>query len=308
MIGRMKLAYLVLDVRRPAAWRRFAEDTLGLPPPLAHRDGSLGYRLDGAAQRLVVRPGADELGALGFELAGEADLAELRERLQRAGVPVAQGERGLCEARRVARLLSFEDPEGTRLEAVVGVEPGAQPFRSPFFPDGFGNPATGFGHAVLVARELAAMESFYTGTLGFGVSERLDARVGPLHVRGTFLHCNRRHHSLALMALPDRRKLHHFMLEARSVVDVVRAHERARSQRIPFSLGLGQHPDPDGTVSFYGRTPSGFDFEIGAGGREIDPAGWRELTSQTTSAWGHKPTLGLQLRAARGLIAARLGL
>lgn len=54
-------------------------------------------------------------------------------------------------------------------------------------------------------------------------------------------------------------------------------------------------------MSFYGRTPSGIDFEIGAGGREIEPRGWREATSHGTSGWGHKPTLGLQLRAARDL-------
>lgn len=309
MIGRMKLAYLALEVRRIEAWRAFAAQTLGLPEPAAHPDGSLGYRLDEAAQRLVLcRGNADDVAAVGLELADEAALAELRARLARHRIGCGEADRALCRARRVERLLFFHDPAGTRLEAVLGVERGAQPFGSPHFPGGFGSDATGFGHVVLAARDVAALEAFYVGVLGFAVSERLRARVGPLHVHGAFLHCNRRHHSLALMALPQAKKLHHFMLEARAVVDVLRAHERARAQRVPFSLGLGQHPDPDGTVSFYGRTPSGFDFEIGAGGSEIEPDGWRELASHTTSSWGHRPTLGLRLRAARGLLASRLGL
>jgi 2,3-dihydroxybiphenyl 1,2-dioxygenase len=306
MIGRMKLAYLVLEVRRPAAWHDFAVEILGLEPAGANPDGSAGYRLDGAAQRLMLREGpADDVAAVGLQLADEAALDELRRRLARSGAQVTEGDAALCRARRVARLAVFHDPEGTRLEAALDVAKAPSPFASAHFPGGFGSEATGFGHAVLVARDLAAMERFYVGTLGFAVTERLATRVGPLDVRGTFLHCNRRHHTLALMALPETRKLHHFMLEARSMVDVLRAHERARARRVPFSLGLGQHPDPDGTVSFYGRTPSGIDFEIGAGGCEIEPRGWREATSSTTSSWGHKPTLGLQLRAARALLLSR---
>ena len=75
---------------------------------------------------------------------------------------------------------------------------------------------------------------------------------------------------------------------------------------MPLSLGLGQHPDPDGTFSFYGATPSGFDFEIGAGTREIDPHGWQVQATQTTSSWGHKPQLRMQLNMARHLVARKL--
>jgi 2,3-dihydroxybiphenyl 1,2-dioxygenase len=305
----MKLAYLVLDVRRPRRWQEFAAHVLGLESPAQNPDGTLGYRLGTAAQGLVLRPGrADDIATLGLELADAPALEALQARLAAGGIGVTEGRPALCAARRVERLIAFQDPEGTTIEAVLGAQKAASPFSSPWFPRGFGNDATGFGHAVLVTKRLAAMERFYVDALGFAVTERLAARVGPLDVRGLFLHCNRRHHTLALMHLPSGKKLQHFMLEAGSVAEVVHAHERARRHRVPFSLGLGQHPDPDGTLSFYGRTPAGFDFEVGAGGREIDPDGWRELQAGTTSAWGHAPTLGLRLRAARGLIAARLGL
>jgi catechol 2,3-dioxygenase-like lactoylglutathione lyase family enzyme len=162
------------------------------------------------------------------------------------------------------------------------------------------------GHAALVAHDLPAMERFYVDGLGFGVSERLATRAGPIDVRGTFLHCNPRHHSLALFALPLRKRLHHFMLQSHEWRDVGMAYERARALKVPLSLDLGQHPDPDGTFSFYGATPSGFDFEIGAGSRTIDPRGWTPLDAGVTSSWGHRPQLRLQLAMARAFIASKL--
>jgi biphenyl-2,3-diol 1,2-dioxygenase len=233
----MKLSYLVFDVRRPDRWAGFAERTLGLPRAIPTADGGQGYRLDDAAQRLIVRTGkADDLVALGLELGGEAGLEALAARLAASGIATTWGDDALLAARRVRRLLAFADPEGTRIEAVVAPDRAATPFASALMPGGFKSDDTGFGHAVLVARDLGAMERFYVGALGFAVTERLDTRVGPFHVRGTFLHCNRRHHSLALMALPLRRKLQHFMLQAREVADVGRAFERARRERVKLSL------------------------------------------------------------------------
>jgi biphenyl-2,3-diol 1,2-dioxygenase len=272
MIGKVKLAHVALELRRPRAWDDFLAVLLD---PAARAS---------AARHVRVQPGrSDDLVAIGFELADEPCRAELAARLEGAGVPAATAEGALV----------FRDPAGTRIEAQVATR--ATPAGD-----------TGFGHVVLAARDLAAMERFYVGVLGFAVSERLAARVGPLEVRGVFLHCNRRHHSIALLDLPQRRRLNHLMLEAPSLREVVRAYDRARVNRLPFSLDLGEHPDPDGTLSFYARTPAGFDLEIGAGGKEIEPAGWRELAQSTTSSWGHRPTLGLKLRAAANLVAARL--
>ena len=272
MIGRMKLAYVALELRRPRAWDEFLAVLLD-PDARA-----------GAARHVRVQPGAsDDLAAIGLELASEDARAELAERLERAGV----------QAEQAAGALVLHDPIGTRIEAAVAAA-------------GARSADTGFGHVVLASRDLPALERFYVDALGFAVSERLAARVGPLDVRGVFLHCNRRHHSIALLDLPQRRRLNHLMLEAPSLRDVVRAYDRARTNRLPFSLDLGEHPDPDGTLSFYARTPAGFDLEIGAGGKEIEPAGWRELAQSSTSSWGHRPTLGLKLRAAANLVAAKL--
>jgi biphenyl-2,3-diol 1,2-dioxygenase len=303
-----RLAYLALNVRSLDRWRAFARDMLGLVPAGANADGSEGFRLDAAAQRLILVPGrADDLEALGFEVADADALGQLAQQLRAAGVQAAWGKADDLAARRVGALLALCDPEGNRIELVSGVQAAPTPLDTEH-AESFSSDDSGFGHAVLVARDLARLERFYVDALGFRVSERLATKVGPIHVRGVFLHCNRRHHSLALMALPHGKHLHHFMLEVGSVTEVVRAYDRARRLRVPLSLDLGQHPAPDGTVSFYGRTPSGFDFEVGAGGAQINPEGWRPSEQTITSSWGHRPTLGLQLRAVRDLVASRVSL
>ena len=300
------LGYLAFEVRRPARWVAFCEQILGLREPLRNEDGSLGWQVDDASQRLMVREGpADDLCAIGLQCVSEAVLQSLVQRLQAAGVAVVVADEALRQSRRVGRLHHCNDPAGNRVELFTALEAATQDFSSDHFPAGFHTGAQGLGHAVLVAHNLLAMEAFYTGLLGFGVTERLETRVGPIHFRGVFLHCNQRHHTIALFDLPLNRRLHHFMLQANQLSDVGRAFERVRRHKVPLSLGLGQHPGPDGTFSFYGATPSGFDFEIGAGTQNIEPSGWQVQVTDVTSTWGHRPKLRLQAQMAAGLIARK---
>jgi biphenyl-2,3-diol 1,2-dioxygenase len=303
----LRLGYLQFEVRKPERWTEFCLGMLGLPMPVANTDGSLGFRMDGAAQRLIVQEGAaDDLAAIGFEAVDEESLDRVLARITSFGVRVEQGGAPLRSARRVKRLHRVVDPAGNRVELFFGPEAAAQPFESGVFPACFRTGDAGMGHVAIVADDLAAMEQFYTGVLGFGVSERLSMKAGPIDVNGTFLHCNLRHHSLALFKLPLRKRIHHFMLQANAWSDVGVAYERALRNKLPMSLSLGQHPGPDGTFSFYAATPSGFDFEIGAGSGEIDPAQWQVLHTAGASTWGHKPQLRLRLKMLGELIASKL--
>lgn len=303
----LRLGYLVFEAKRPQRWADFCHRTLGLPQPLVNLDGSRGWQMDGQAQRLIVQEGpSDDLTALGLHCANEQVLDALAQRIAEAGHPVEEGDARLCIARRVHRLVRTTDPAGNAVELFVDPDEAVHAFASEAFPEGFRTGALGMGHAVLVSHDLAAMEAFYADVLGFGVTERLATKVGPIQVRGTFMHCNARHHSIALFDLPLPKRLHHFMLQAARLADIGIAFERAQRHKVPLSLGLGQHPDPDGTFSFYGATPSGFDFEIGAGTREIDPRGWQVQATQVTSSWGHKPQLRIQLNMARHLVTRKL--
>lgn len=286
----LQLGYLVFGVRDPRAWQDFCGGMLGLPAPLEHADGSLGWRIDGARQRLVIVPkGNDDLTALGLDCGNAETLEQVLARLLAHGVQVAPAPAPLCQARQVQALHVARDPAGNAVELYWGLREASEPFASTAFPAGFRTAGVGMGHAALVSKDLQAMERFYVDALGFGVTERLAVQTGPIAIRGAFLHCNARHHSLALFQLPSGKRLHHFMLQANTHLDVGVALERARRRRVPLALDLGQHPAPDGTFSFYGITPSGFDFEIGAGCGEIDPEHWHALSAQRTSSWGHRP-------------------
>ena len=303
----LALGYLVFRVRKPLRWERFCGDMLGLPDAVANPDGSRGYRMDGAMQRLIVAEGAeDDLAALGLTCEDDTVLDALAARLRRMQIAVEDGGEGLRASRRVRRLMVIRDPDGNTVELAVGMEAAPVPFASPAFRSGFHTGRLGMGHAVLVSHRLEAMEAFYTGALGFGVSERLATRVGPMAIRGIFLHCNERHHSVAIFDMPLQKRLQHFMLQAEDLCDVGMAFDRAKLGKVPISLNLGQHPHPDGTISFYGVTPSGFDFEIGAGCKEIEPQGWQPLHTTVTSSWGHKPSLRLQMKMAANMITAAI--
>ena len=78
------------------------------------------------------------------------------------------------------------------------------------------------------------------------------------------------------------------MLEVRSMDDVGLAYDRALKSGVRIMQTLGKHPN-DGMFSFYARTPSGFQFEFGWGGRQVDDATWAPTTYDRISEWGHHP-------------------
>lgn len=284
MFAPMRLGHMAFEVSNLPRWRQFCDNVLGLGAGIAGSDGRVEYATGRAGQTLILRQGArDDIAGIGLQLPDAGALSQLSARLLAAGI-VADGPG-----------LSFRDPEGLAIEAYVGEGGTSSSSDLPML-----------GHAALVVSDLALMERFYVEVMGFRVTERLSSRVGPIDVRGIFLHCDMVHHTLALFALPLRRRLHHFMLEVARLDMVGHAFERARAAKVPLSLGLGQHPAPDGTFSFYGCSPSGFDFEIGTASGRIDPAEWSEVKTSVTSAWGHKPTVGLQMRTLREMLSAKL--
>jgi biphenyl-2,3-diol 1,2-dioxygenase len=97
-----KLGHLVFAVRKPQAWARFCETMLGLPPAVVNSDGSRGFQVDAACQRLIVTEGgAADPAALGLECESDAALERLLERLARAGIDVIQDRCLLVELRRI---------------------------------------------------------------------------------------------------------------------------------------------------------------------------------------------------------------
>jgi 2,3-dihydroxybiphenyl 1,2-dioxygenase len=285
-----QLGYLGLEVSDLPRWEKFAVDLLGLQPARRGADGSLALRMDRHEQRIVLHPGpADDLKYLGFELANDAELESLGSELVRAGFAVSEGKPETAAARRVTRLLELSDPTGIPVELYVGAALAKEPFQSSRIASGFVAEEEGLGHAVICAKDAAASERFYSQLLGMRLSDRVRLPLNPsLTLEIRFLHANARHHSIAFASLPMPKRLHHFMLEVQSQDDVGRAHDRCLEAGVPFSMDLGKHPN-DQMYSFYAKTPSGFDVEVGYGGVKVDDATWSVRTYDHVSVWGHKP-------------------
>lgn len=283
-----QLGYLGFEVRDLGAWERFAVEVLGLVVGERRDDGGLGLRLDSHRQRIVVEPGAaDDLAYVGWQVEDEAALGALAARLRGAGVEVRDGTAEEAAARRVRRLVVLRDPDGLRTELYCGPERVAAPFSSPVVRAGFVAEERGLGHVVLAASDPRRSQQFYAELLGLRPSDRVVAEIHGYHADIAFFHANPRHHSLAIGAA-DRKRLHHFMIEARAMDEVGLAFDRTLAAGLRIMHTLGRHPN-DRMFSFYARTPSGFNFELGWGGRDVDDATWQPTVHDRISEWGHHP-------------------
>jgi 2,3-dihydroxybiphenyl 1,2-dioxygenase len=130
---------------------------------------------------------------------------------------------------------------------------------------------------------------FYRDVLGMRISDFVKFSPAPgvkMHV--AFFHCNPRHHTIAFATMPGASKrLHHFMLELQSLNDVGTTYDLCQVQNVPIVMKLGKHTN-DHMVSFYLRTPSGFNVEYGWGAREVDDSNWQVQVHTAGSIWGHQ--------------------
>lgn len=286
-----QLGYLAFEVGDLAVWESFATGVLGLE--VARRwDGGFSLRMDGHAQRFFVTtgtPGAipDDLAAVGWQVADEAALEAVAARLRAAGHDVVEGTAEETAARQVVRLVHLRDPGGIRVEIAFGPTLGEAPFASALARSGFVADDHGLGHLVINAPDPAATGAFYQELLGFRLSDRIVCQFYGHPVDITFLHTNARHHSLAFGGQQEKR-LHHFLLEVKSLDDVGAALDRAVGAGVRIAQMIGRHPN-DRMVSFYAFTPSGFQFEYGWGGRLVDDATWEPTVHDRISEWGHHP-------------------
>jgi 2,3-dihydroxybiphenyl 1,2-dioxygenase len=287
MTNDIRLGYLGFEVRDLAVWETFAVDVLGLE--VGARDGgTFDLRCDDRAARFFVAQGpADDVAFFGWEVDDDAALDALTERLRGAGVDVQRGTADEARRRGVTRLVKLLDPTGHPLEIFHGAAPATTPFASRRVVSSFVTGAQGLGHVVLGAADQERSMAFYRDVLGFRLSDRIAGEIHGFAFDITFFHGGPRHHSVA-MGGPQRKRIHHFMLEVESMDDVGLAFDRALAGGIRITQTLGRHPN-DRMFSFYAKTPSGFQFEYGWGGRTVDDATWKPTTYDHISEWGHQP-------------------
>jgi 3,4-dihydroxy-9,10-secoandrosta-1,3,5(10)-triene-9,17-dione 4,5-dioxygenase len=287
------LGYVVVSGADLQAWSEFGQQALGLqvskPASKTDRD-TLFLRMDDRNWRLAIEEGTDgDLLALGFEVADDASLDRLTERLETAGFPTKDNP-DLSAQRGVTRLVQATDPTGVGLEFFHGTAMASTPFESPTGAH-FVTGGQGIGHAVMGVNDLKESNAFYLDLLGFRLSDVISiADVFELY----FTSPSPRHHSLAYAAAPPGTpsgRLQHIMLEVDDINVVGRALDHCLDHGVPLRTLLGRHTN-DHMISFYCDSPSGLTIEYGFGGRQIDNATHEIGRYDSASFWGHRPPDG----------------
>ncbi|MEU4619499.1 iron-dependent extradiol dioxygenase HsaC [Actinoplanes sp. NPDC023801] len=288
------LGYLRVEATDLPAWRDFGVKVLGMTEGRGPDPQAVYLRMDEMPARIVVVPGEkDRLAASGWELAGPAAMTALVRVLDAAGAAVEPAGADELADRRVSDLISVDDPAGNRLEFFCGAALDNRPSLSAYGTR-FVTGTQGMGHVVLPARDDPASLRFWTEVLGFRLRDSMrliPEHLGlppsdhPLWMR--FLGCGPRHHSVALAPIPAPTGLVHLMIETETLDDVGRAIDRCARNKAPMISTLGRHAN-DEMVSFYVRTPSGFDIEYGYGGLTVDDTTWVARQTTAHSVWGHR--------------------
>ena len=288
-----QLGYLVFEVAPQSAEGMKSVFRDVMQAPLIDRgDGVAVVRLDGRPFRIMLREGGrDRLAAIGWEVESGEALDAIVALLAGSGIACAGLAPDECADRAVERGITFSDADGFPVELFVDLPFAADPETAAKFVCGSDSVgAFGLGHLVQICRDRAATQAFYTDALGFRLSDRITWDAADLY----FLHCNKRHHSLALSGEAFGLKagmIDHFMIEARSKAQVDEAYARLATLGFPVSATLGQHTN-DHVYSFYMICPMGFRIEFGFGGVVVeDSSTWEVIQYDSPSSWGHEMSL-----------------
>ncbi len=289
------LAYIVVDSADRAGWREFGTQVLGAQAD--DQGDDLHLRIDDRPFRAVIRPSEeDRFASAGWELRDAAAFASVLEALEAESIDYTVASPEDAYGRKVGGLARLSDPSGNPLELVHTPLLANTRFVSPVGVSAFVTGSLGMGHVVLPAVHFDETHDFYTRILGFRMTDRMQLGRGEGGMRLQFYHCNERHHSLALMEAPHPAGLVHVMLEVPDVDGVGYALDRCVQSGVELSATLGRHTN-DQMISFYLKSPSGFDIEFGCEGMrlDLDHVSPSEITS--VSHWGHDFSVGFRADA-----------
>jgi 3,4-dihydroxy-9,10-secoandrosta-1,3,5(10)-triene-9,17-dione 4,5-dioxygenase len=297
------LGYIGVASTNLESWSHYGTRVLGMMDNSEslrrEGDNSVYLKMDDRPYRILIEAAEEDCYAFsGWEVAGPSAFADAINTLEVHNVAYQRGTAELIQARRVQDLIQFSDPQGNRHELYWGPVSDFGQFASPVGIKHFVTGEQGFGHVVLPAPNFDPTLDFYQTVMGFELSDLMKVRFTPdptePEKRLYFMHCNKRHHSLAIMEAPEPSGCIHVMIEVNSVDEVGRAMDRRIKEGIKLTGTLGRHAN-DHMVSFYMTTPSGFMVEYGAEGRTVeDWDTYSPFQSTVNSFWGHDFSVGFE--------------
>lgn len=247
-------------------FEKFARDMLGFPVARSPDEKVTYVRPDHYQHRIAARTAPEPvLRYVGFDVRGPEELAEWEKKLTAKGIDWRHSTPEERVERHVTDFIEFKDPDGHRLALSYGFEVDKEPVQ--YTRD---LSVLRLGHVLLTVKDTQRTHDFYTGVLGFRLSDWVIVND---NIRLCFLRCNTRHHSMAFApCMPGKApRLQHVMLEVESLDDVMRSYHFLRIHKAPIGMGPGRHINCQ-TVHVYVQTPGGFAVEFGWGHRRLDDA------------------------------------
>ncbi|MFE6760956.1 VOC family protein [Streptomyces sp. NPDC057689] len=292
VFGSVHLGYIVIESNRFADWRRFGTDAIGMHHDDVSRD-VMRFRLDDHECRFLIRRGpAEDVVAIGWHIDDHTSFEQIEARIRAHGVPVVRGSDEEAALRGVERLLRFPGPKGIVQEIYTTPVISPEPLR--MLASGWVTGESGMGHVAITSAKPTLMRGYYNTVFDARLTDYIDETISGVKLKIRFLRVNERHHSIAIAAIrglpidPIRTRVQHLNIQADSLDDLARSYERVHELGFDMALSVGQHTN-DKELSYYARTPSGFEWEVGWNPLVVDESTWEPTTHQGISVWGHRP-------------------
>jgi len=284
------LGYLGFESPEAKQWEWFGPEVFGLGLGEPGADGTVYLRMDDRHHRIAVHPGTeDKLAYIGWELRDKKAFQNAMADLETKDYPYELGTTEECADRAVTGVIRLRDPHDFVHELYYAPEFDAGSFVPGRGHHGFVAGDDGVGHVVMVVPTWGDdMEAFVTDILGMELlagylTETPDGgKFGP-----QFFRCNPRSHVLGYVTIPGMLGVQHICIEGNSLDDVGKAYDLVQDRDMQITMTLGRHM-MDTLVSFYMRSPTGFDIEFGSGGVVLDEESFIQLKPKAAEVWGHK--------------------
>ncbi|MFF4544660.1 VOC family protein [Streptomyces sp. NPDC001435] len=292
VFGAVHLGYLVIETRHFSDWRRFGTDAIGM-----HRDeldsGVMRFRLDEQECRFLLRRGpAEDVVTTGWHVDDHTAFERIEARVRAHGVPCVEGTAEEAALRGVERLLRFPGPKGITQEIYTTPRLSPEPLR--MTASGFVTGDSGMGHVAITSTRPTQLRGYFNTVFDARLTDYIDETISGVKLKIRFLRVNERHHSIAVAAVrglpvdPVRTRVQHLNVQVATLDDLARGYQRVHELGFDMALSVGRHTN-DKELSYYARTPSGFEWEVGWNPIVVDESTWQPTTHQGISIWGHTP-------------------
>lgn len=247
----MKLCYVRLGLREPAAAAAFASDILGLQP-VPNDLGCHLFRSDQRAHTLCLSDDSEPV-VIGIELLTD-ELEPIGDAIRAAGFEVKVASDDDCHRRAVRQALLVRDASGNAIDLVS--RPSVSGRR--YFPSRDAG-VTGLQDVGLRSRNVAEDLKLWTAILG--------ARVSDWAGEAAYIKLDEKHHRIVLYP-SDRAGLVYVGYAVESLDAIMQNHYFAQERQIKILHGPGREP-ASGQVFVRLAGPEGHVFSYGYGMNDI---------------------------------------